>query len=113
MTVFLLYLITRLDAIQGLILGYIVFVGFFSAILIMTAIIERTEESKLWIKKALISVLIAGLLGVVIPSTKSALMLVGFTTIQNIQGVEQLPEKTVKAIDKLLSDYIDESEEGK
>ena len=73
--------------------------------------------TKKYLKLALTVCFISSLTLIVCPTTKEMLLIKGVSAayeyVQSSDTAKELPEKTLKALDKLLSDYIGEEDSQK
>lgn len=110
-----IYLITRLDSIQGLFIASTCISVIFIALLLIALIVNITEgDSTEYQNKAIkitIPILIISVLGIVFtPTTKEDLMIWGVGgTIDYVKSNEiakQLPDKVVNAFDTWVNSYL-------
>lgn len=114
-----IYWITRLDSIRCFFITLTVLCSVIGTVLFLSFIITSDFEpvSKV-VKKWVIILMIAAIpfiMGAIfIPTTKDMLMIYGVGgTIEYLKDNEtakQLPDKSIEALDKLLDEYLNETE---
>jgi len=114
MDILTLYLITRLDAIQGsmVMLGMLFCIMALINGLIYGGPDVDDEECSKKIKRYLSIVIAIILLFTFIPSTKDAFTIIGGHYATNIEGTEKLSPNMVKAANKFIEDYLEEGTTG-
>ena len=110
-----IYWVTRLDHIRGFLIAIAV-VGVLALIFLGIGLSVDSSSDKLvkklvaGIKTSIVSILVAALGIVFVPSTKEMLIIYAaggsLDYISNSQTIKQLPDKCVQAIDALLEEYI-------
>jgi len=107
----LIYWITRLDALQagfivtlvvGTILSIVMSIAFFS---------EGWEPGKMWLKRFVSIAITAGLLLVFLPSTKEAVAIYLIPKIANNEQVQKVPEQALRMLNAKLEQWIDDQTE--
>lgn len=110
MSTFLLYTIFISDTLK--ILAFTCFlIGVFLLFLAALFATMETDIRDFLLKnkpKILLSILLLFLLSVLLPTTKQGLILAGVSTISDIDEVGKLPNKSVKALNKLLDGYLED-----
>lgn len=119
-----IYWLTRLDAINdvllicALVLGIILAACFISAgISYVEAEDEIHEQSLKGVKKTIIPFIVSVLLFIFIPTKKDAFLIwgVGGTIdyIKSNETAKQLPDKCIQALDKFVDEYMLNEEDNK
>jgi len=116
MSAWFLYLLTILDA-----------VNIFAAATLFASIIgiivcglllddcyndlDKTRYQK-WLRRAIIVIPIALVPLVFVPSTRTAMVIVGVHYVSNVDELGELAPKAVKGLNKLLSSYLQSDDES-
>ena len=110
-----IYWVTRLGNIRGCLIAVLV-IGGLTLIFFVVGLLVEGDNDKLvkklvaGIKTSIVSILVAALGIVFVPSTKEMLIIYAaggsLDYISNSQTIKQLPDKCVQAIDALLEEYI-------
>lgn len=119
-----IYWLTRLDAINDLLLICVLVLGIISAVCLVSAGISYMEnedgileQSLKGVKKTIAPFIVSVLLFIFIPTTKDALLIWGVGgTIDYIKSndtAKQLPDKCIKALDKFVDEYMLNEEDNK
>ena len=113
----LLYWITRLDAIHIMIIAGIIITAAIGIASGLISLCDGCEKGEVCRKKALLVFkrtlpffLLFIMMRTFIPTAQEALVIIGVgTTIEYLQSNEtakQIPDKTIRALDKLINDYL-------
>ena len=108
MDILLLYLFTRLDAIQGL-CAAAVLVGGCSAYFLIVFQHETGPEGKKWMKRTIVAAVMGGVCMVLVPTKKdAALILAGWGVIEiaRSETAGRLASKSVQIIEQTLDGYL-------
>lgn len=119
MSLFTLYILTRLDAFHG----YFIFLSILSGVVLIAITIatfacyaenEKEETKKMvigWLKKALIIFISISALVNFTPTNKDLTIILGGYYVTNSEQIKELPDNVVGAINSFLGEYADKAKE--
>lgn len=121
MTIFQLYLLTRLDAISSAAHNFTFLFGVFSILSVVTFIIISigktvdktiTEDFVSTVRKTMKVFItcwaVVFTVGLVTPTSKDAFMIIGGAYVTQNQDVQAMPPAVFKAMNKFLQEYIED-----
>lgn len=104
----MVYWITRLDGIKGLLCGGMVLSAIVAVIVIMGLLFEDIEHVKTLVWPVLVFIIL-GVTTVFVPTTKQMCAIKVIPIIANNDGVQELPDKVVD----LANEWLDELKPNK
>lgn len=118
MSAFVLYLLIMLESIACLFVVFGVISVGVVAITAFGVVIDSEDTASIkphasWMKRWLVYGAIAFTIATFIPTNKQLAMIMGGYVVTNAESVGQIPDNTMKAINKFLEDYVEDTKEKK
>ncbi len=109
MSLFTIYLLTRLTAIADLALCLSIAAAAAILFCVLLIVIEDLKELTPWVKRLFITFCITSSIFVLLPSTKEAFMIIGGYALVNNEEVQKLPANVLGAANGFLEEYIQDA----
>jgi hypothetical protein len=107
--IFLLYLLTRLDALQGLFIGLTIVCGFVALMCIIIGNVEEIKGVVNWGRRAAFGAVISAICATLVPTQKDALFIlagIGVIEAAKTDTAKRIASKSVQVIEDFLDSQI-------